>query len=68
MKQYKVKAKAKEFLFDTIKAARECRARLREMGYRNISIIVEQEDVNPYNKIAGVDFSDSLDKLDNLKL
>ena len=44
---YKVKAKAKEFLFDTIDAARSCRDRLLDMGYRNISIIVTQEDIDP---------------------
>ena len=33
-----------------------------------IEIIISDEEVNPYNKIAGVDFKDSLDKLDGLGL
>lgn len=44
---FKVKAKAKEFIFDTIEAARSCRERLRGIGYQNISIVVEQEDIDP---------------------
>lgn len=47
---YKVKAKTKEFLFDTIEAARSCRDRLMDMGYQEIVIVVEQQDTNPYNK------------------
>jgi len=47
MRNFKVKAKAKEFIFDTIEAARNCRKKLREMGYRDISIIVTQEDIDP---------------------
>lgn len=47
---YKVKANTKEFLFDTIEAARSCRDRLLDMGYQEIAIIVQQEDINPYNK------------------
>ena len=43
---FKVKSRAKEFLFDTIEAARSCRERLRSIGYQNISIIVEQEDID----------------------
>lgn len=50
MKQFKVKARTKEFLFDTIEAARNCRDRLMNMGYHEISIIVQQEDIDPYNK------------------
>jgi len=47
---YKVKARTKEFLFDTIEAARSCRERLLDMGYQEIAIIVQQNDINPYNK------------------
>lgn len=47
---YKVKARTKEFIFDTIEAARSCRDRLMDMGFQEIAIIVEQEDINPYNK------------------
>ena len=47
---YKVKARTKEFLFDTIEAARDCRDRLMNMGFQDIAIIVEQKDINPYNK------------------
>ena len=45
MKQYKVKSKAKELLFDTIEAARSCRQRLMDLGYQNISIIIEEQDL-----------------------
>ncbi len=46
MKQYKViRSKAISYIFDTIDAARDCRKDLMNMGYENISIIVEQEDV-----------------------
>ncbi len=47
---FKVKARTKEFLFDTIEAARSCRDRLLDMGYHEISIIVQEKDINPYNK------------------
>ena len=40
-----IRTKAIQYLFDTIEAARECRERLMDMGYNNISIEVEQEDV-----------------------
>jgi len=40
-----IRSKAIQYLFDTIEDARECRERLMDMGYENISIIVEQEDV-----------------------
>ena len=43
---YKViRSKAIQYLFDTIEDARECRERLMDMGYENISIVVEQEDL-----------------------
>lgn len=43
---YKViRSKAISYIFDTIEAARECRKDLMNMGYENISIVVEQEDV-----------------------
>ena len=43
---YKViRSKAIQYIFDTIEDARECRERLMDMGYNNISIEVEQEDV-----------------------
>jgi|14BtaG_2_1085337.scaffolds.fasta_scaffold04278_13 hypothetical protein len=43
---YKViRSKAIQYIFDTIEDARECRERLTDMGYNNISIEVEQEDV-----------------------
>ena len=44
---FKVKARAKEFLFDTIDAARSCRERLLDMGYQEIAIIVQEEDIDP---------------------
>jgi hypothetical protein len=40
-----IRTKAIQYLFDTIEDARECRERLMDMGYENISIVVEQEDV-----------------------
>ena len=40
-----IRSKAIQYLFDTIEDARECRERLMDMGYDNISIVVEQEDV-----------------------
>ena len=40
-----IRSKAIQYLFDTIEDARECRERLMDMGYENISIVVEQEDV-----------------------
>jgi hypothetical protein len=40
-----IRSKAIQYLFDTIEDARECRERLMDMGYNNISIVVEQEDV-----------------------
>jgi len=40
-----IRSKAIQYLFDTIEDARECRERLMDMGYKNISIVVEQEDV-----------------------
>lgn len=43
---YKVKYGSKEFLFDTIEEARECRERLINMGYHEISIIVQRDDTN----------------------
>jgi Fe2+ transport system protein FeoA len=43
---YKViRSKAIQYLFDTIEDARECRERLMDMGYNNISIEIEQEDL-----------------------
>lgn len=43
---YKViRSKAISYLFDTVEAARECRKDLMNMGYENITIEVEQEDV-----------------------
>lgn len=43
---YKViRSKAIQYIFDTIEDARKCRERLMDMGYNNISIEVEQEDV-----------------------
>ena len=43
---YKViRSKAIQYIFDTIEDARECREQLMDMGYNNISIEVEQEDV-----------------------
>ncbi len=40
-----IRSKAIQYLFDTIEDARECRERLMNMGYENITIVVEQEDV-----------------------
>jgi hypothetical protein len=40
-----IRSKAISYLFDTIEAARECRKDLMNMGYDNISIEIEQEDV-----------------------
>jgi hypothetical protein len=40
-----IRSKAISYLFDSIDAARECRKDLMNMGYENISIVVEQEDV-----------------------
>ena len=40
-----IRSKAIQYIFDTIEDARECRERLMDMGYNNISIVVEQEDV-----------------------
>ena len=40
-----IRSKAIQYIFDTIEDARECRERLMDMGYENISIEVEQEDV-----------------------
>jgi hypothetical protein len=40
-----IRSKAIQYIFDTIQDARECRERLMNMGYENISIEVEQEDV-----------------------
>lgn len=40
-----IRSKAISYIFDTIQDARECRERLMNMGYENISIEVEQEDV-----------------------
>ena len=40
-----IRTKAIQYIFDTIEDARECRERLMDMGYDNISIVVEQEDV-----------------------
>jgi len=46
MKKYKViRSKAISYIFDTIDAARDCRKDLMNMGYENISIIVEPEDL-----------------------
>ena len=41
--QYRIKIKAREYIFDTIEKARDCRQKLREMGYRNISLLIENE-------------------------
>lgn len=40
-----IRSKAIQYIFDTMQDARECRERLMDMGYDNISIVVEQEDV-----------------------
>lgn len=40
-----IRSKAIQYIFDTMQDARECRERLMNMGYENISIEVEQEDV-----------------------
>ena len=40
-----IRSKAIQYIFDTMQDARECRERLMNMGYDNISIEVEQEDV-----------------------
>lgn len=40
-----IRSKAIQYLFDSIEAARECRKDLINMGYENITIVVEQEDV-----------------------
>jgi len=40
--QYRIKIKAREYIFDSIQKARDCRQRLKEMGYNNISLIVEE--------------------------
>jgi Fe2+ transport system protein FeoA len=40
-----IRSKAIQYIFDTIEDARECRERLMDMGYNNISIEIEQEDV-----------------------
>ena len=40
-----IRSKAIQYIFDTMQDARECRERLMDMGYENISIVVEQEDI-----------------------
>ena len=40
-----IRSKAISYIFDTIEDARECRKDLMNMGYENISIEIEQEDV-----------------------
>jgi len=40
-----IRTKAIQYIFDTIEDARECREDLMNMGYKNISIVVEQEDI-----------------------
>ncbi len=48
MRQFRVFVKDKfEAIFDTIKEARDCRRALRELKYNDISIIVEEADIDP---------------------
>jgi hypothetical protein len=48
MRKFRVFVKDKfNAIFDTIEKARECRAALKELKYKNISIIVTEEDVDP---------------------
>lgn len=69
MRKFRVYVKDKfDVVFDTIEKARDCRKSLQQLKYQDIQIIISDEEVNPYNKIAGVDFKDSLDKLDGLGL
>ena len=69
MRKFRVYVKDKfDVVFDTIEKARDCRRALQQLKYEGIEIIISDEEVNPYNKIAGVDFKDSLDKLDGLGL
>ena len=41
--QYRIKIKARDYIFDTIEKARDCRRKLKEMGYNNISLLIENE-------------------------
>lgn len=48
---FKVYVKGKfEAIFDTIDKARECRRALKSLKYKDISIIVMEDDINPYKK------------------
>lgn len=69
MRVFKVIARGVEYgAFKTIEAARTMRNNLKLWGRDDIVITVSEEDVDPSNKIAGVDFNEALDKLTNLKL
>ena len=48
---FKVYVKDKfEAIFDSIDKARECRRALKILKYKDISIIVMEDDINPYEK------------------
>jgi hypothetical protein len=64
---YKVLYGTKEKVFSCIGKARAFRDKKRKK-YSDVTLRVTQEDVDPSNKIAGVSFSEALDKLTNLKL
>lgn len=64
---YKVIYGTKEKIFKTLDKARAFRNK-KKKKHNNIIISIKEEDVDPSNKIAGVNFSEALDKLTNLKL
>lgn len=48
MKKFRVYVKNKfDVVFDTIDKARECRKALQQLKYKNIQIIISQEDIDP---------------------
>lgn len=64
---YKVIYGAKQKVFKCINKARAFRDKKRKK-YNDVVLRVTQEDVDPSNKIAGVDFNEALNKLTDLKL
>lgn len=64
---YKVVYGTKEKIFDCIGKARKFRDK-KKQKHNDVSIQISQDDIDPSNKIAGVDFNEALDKLTNLKL
>ena len=64
---YQVIYGAKKKVFKCIDKARAFRDKKRKK-HKDVILKITQEDVDPSNKIAGVDFTSALDKLTNLKL